>query len=69
MADYSSRKYKCPVCNKRLCGVVPRGGDGSAYIFPTHKTLFQQATHGSTTRARCKGSRTLIDEDDPRFKA
>ncbi|HEX7330349.1 MAG TPA: hypothetical protein VF290_02550 [Pyrinomonadaceae bacterium] len=38
MARYSGFKYTCPGCGKNLRGVIPAHGDGSAYVFPRHKT-------------------------------
>jgi len=29
--------YRCPVCGKNYKGRIPKGGDGSAFIFPKHK--------------------------------
>lgn len=51
---YSSNFYRCPSCEKIYRGFVPKGGDGSAYIFPVHKNY---------TGARCVTSRTIIDEE------
>ncbi len=51
---YSSNFYRCPRCEKIYRGFVPKGGDGSAYVFPTHKN------HNGE---RCGSSHGIIDEE------
>jgi hypothetical protein len=53
-AVYSSNRYVCPNCAKTFRGVIPRGGDGSAYIFPRHNDKRGEY---------CRWSRSIIDED------
>lgn len=57
--QYSTNRYRCPFCRKALFGIVPRGGDGSGYIFPRHKGTTPESKHRGLEL--CLGSRTLID--------
>lgn len=55
--DKREPKVKCPICGKMVATLIPRGGDGSATVFRTHKHAI--------TGARCSGSRRFAYEMHP----
>lgn len=52
---FSSRRFRCLWCRKLMKGYVPKGGDGTGYLMPTHK---------DREGKRCQGSNDLKDAGD-----
>lgn len=49
-------RAQCPYCCRVLAVQVPRGGDGSAEVYPRHDHLGRMA--------RCDGSREIVRDED-----
>ena len=53
MPEYSGERFTCPDCSKKLKGVIPAHGDGTAFVFPRHT---------GEQGKQCASSRTMVDE-------
>jgi hypothetical protein len=49
-------------CGRRVRGVVPKGGDGSAEVYVRHKK-------NRHSNAQCPNGRTVISDDNPAVEA
>lgn len=47
--------YKCPSCTRRIRGVVPKGGNGSAEVFVRH-------TITKVSNIPCRNSRQIVPD-------
>lgn len=68
MTTYSENYYTCPHCFKRYKGIIPKGGDGSVFIFPRH-TISQSVITNLGLMPRsiiivCRGSHIEVKEYD-----
>lgn len=48
-------RAKCPVCGRECAVQPPRGGDGSADVFPRH---------GNGAGGQCPNSRCVVDRSE-----
>lgn len=54
----------CPECKRLLAVRPPRGGDGSADVFPRHYALQVRLAPGQSRGERCLGSRSVVRPDE-----
>lgn len=68
MKIYSEDYYTCPHCFKRYKGIIPKGGDGSVYIFPKHSVSHSVITNlglmPKYTLVVCRGSHEEVKDED-----
>jgi hypothetical protein len=62
--DEMKARATCPWCSKVLGVATPRGGDGSADVFPRHYPGERPTRLSVDLVKRCLGSRAFVEHED-----